>query len=340
MASSNAPRFLASGGDDYGLTTQQSFMGLVLKNFRANTWLWDNLSSVAKVKTLDAGNSHKFWHTSEVIEGEEHTPGDELLGQTYSFDDATIQLDSILVRHADIPLDQKLVADFDVVSDVAAKLGEDLAIQYDKRIFQAGILAARTAALSGFHNGGNVVEGVDASGLTGEYPTTLAGAEAFEKHCAQLARLMDEDNVPMGGRLLFISPYIAEVLGSSTSGVGRAGNNRDFTSAPGDFNNRTIGPLKGFTPIITNHLPSTNVTTGPTNYRGDFSLTGSTGQPAALALCAGSTQAPLGVVIAQGISTYMGPDERRNTTFAKAQLFMGVGTLAPYCAGEIFVDNA
>lgn len=340
MASSNAVRFLSDGSTDFGLSLERDFKGLVLNAFRAKTIFWDNLSTFAQVKVLDDGNSHQFMIGSEVAEGEDHTPGDELLGQTYSFTSGNITLDSILVRHFDVPLDQKVTSHFDVMANLAYKLGTDLAIQYDKRLIQAGLLAARTAAVSGYHNGGNTVEGVDASGLTGEYPATAAGAEAFRQDVAELAQLMDEDNVPEDGRSLLIPPYLRRVLGASTTGALVPIFDKDVNSRPNDLNTRSIGLLEGFKVYITNHLPSTNITTGPSNYQGDFSLAGSTGQPAALALCRSGSDAAIGVVQALGLSTTIMDDERRNTTFMKAQLYMGAGTLCPWMAGEIFVDNA
>lgn len=340
MASSNAVRFLSDGSTDFGLSLERDFKGLVLNAFRAKSVLWDNLSSYAEVKMLDDGNSHQFMIGSEVAEGEDHTPGDELLGQTYSFTAGNITLDSILVRHFDVPLDQKVTSHFDVMANLAFKLGTDLAIQYDKRLFKAALIAARTAASSGYHNGGNTVE-VTAATIAAAYAASTTGAEAFRDSVAELAQLMDEDNVPEDGRTLFISPYIRRVLGASdTSGTLIPIFDKDVNSRPNDINTRAIGILEGFNVVVTNHLPTTNTTTGPSNYQVDATVAGAVGGPAAIALCRSGSDAALGVVQALGLATTIMDDHRRNTTFMKAQTYLGAGTLAPWMAGEIRVDAA
>jgi len=340
MASSNAVRFLSDGSTDFGLSLTRDFKGLVLNAFRAKTVLWDNLSSYAEVKSLDDGNTHQFMIGSEVAEGEDHTPGDELLGQAYSFTSGTVTLDSILVRHFDVPLDQKVTSHFDVMANLAYRIGTDLAIQYDKRMFQAGLIAARTAASSGYHNGGNVVE-IAADTVAAGYAASTTGAEAFRDSVAELAQVMDEDNVPEDGRTLFIPPYIRRVLGASdTGGTYIPIWDKDATKGENTINDRSIGILEGFRVVITNHLPSTNITTGPSNYQVDANVAGAVGQPAALALCRSGSDAAIGVVDAFGLQTEIHDDSRRNTTFMKGQLYLGAGTLAPWMAGEIRVDKA
>lgn len=340
MASSNASRFLASGGDDFGHSLTRDFNGLVLSAFRAKTVLWDNLSKYAQVKVLDDGNTHQFMLGQDIGEGEDHTPGDELLGQTFSFEKGTITLDSLLVRHFDVPLDQKITSHFDVMANLAFRIGTDLAIQYDKRLFKALLISARAAAVSGFHSGGNTVE--DTTGAVDTaWPATSAGATEFLRDAAALAEAMDNDNVPEDGRTLFITPYIRRVLGSSSlTGLLTPIFNKDHNARPNDLNTRSIGLLEGFDVVVTNHIPKTDTTTGPSNYQVDASLAGSTGEPVALAACVSGSEAPIGVVMASGIQTVIFDDHRRNTTFMKGQLYMGASTLFPPCAGEIFADDS
>jgi hypothetical protein len=356
MATSNAQRFLASGGDDRALALKM-FWGTVLEAFRNKTLLWNSIGGAEGVgsenagtgivasKTVDAGKSWQFPIIGDDPTPEYHTPGTELLGQAVSLTEGTITIDDILVSHYDVPLDQTQLSHFDVLEPFARKLGRSLAIDFDKKLIQTGLIAAATAASSGFHNGGNSVERVGGTVATA-YPNTSTGASNFRKDVAELARLMDEDNVPEDSRYLVITPYIRQVLTNDTTVF-----NKDFSDQTNDLNTRLIGILEGFQVMKpTNQMPSTDITTGPSKYQGDWTID-STGtgtaylRPVALALCgAEEGQAGIGYVAATGeagpIYAHRHFDERRNTTFMKAQMMVGAGVLAPYCAGSIVVDDA
>lgn len=363
MATSAGTRFLSKSGDDRKLALTRLFESQVLVSFREETLLWNSLNVGAGItrpgansgqvpgiissKDITEGFSHQFLMFAEDIDPEYHTPGTELLGQKFVFDDNTITVDDILVKHHDVPLDQKMLSHFDVMTQVASSIGRSLAKFFDKKLIQLGINAAYTAALTKdgqtVHSGGNQVERVDAQGAygaTGAYPANATGADQFRDDASNLASLMDVDNVPEGPgtRFLFITPEVRRVLGFATSGLIF---DKDLSRVPNSLNDRAIGVLEGFTVLVTNHIPTTNITTGPSKYQGDFSHSGTNGQPVALAL-AGAREgaAAIGYVHAGGVRVHVEDDHRRNTTFAKGQIIQGADVLAPWCAGVIHVDDA
>jgi hypothetical protein len=356
MADSNPTRFLSSqDGDDWALSVEM-FSGWVTQSFQATTLLWNSLglgegegdAGPDVIMTKDVlgtgGRSHQFIMEADAPSPEHHTPGTELMGQQFEFGEGNVTLDDILVSHAEVPLDQKIVSHFDVLERVARARGRALAIEVDKRLIRLGLNAAYTSSLTKngltVHQGGNQVEETNGTSVAAEYVTSsVAGADKFIDNVDNLAQLMDEDNVPddIGARCLFITPYMRRVLQKQTNVF-----SRDFSTDENDLNKRSLGLLNGFMVFTTNHIPSTNIATGPSAYQGDFSRAGGgNGEPVALALCrTGGGSSGIGLVHAGGVQTAIFDDERRNTTFLKAQILMGAAVLHPWCAGVIHVDDS
>jgi len=342
MASSNAVRFLASGGDDRALALKMYWEGQVLEAFRAKTVLWDNTGNVIKYKNITSGKSWQFIMGGTDPTPEYHTPGTELLGQTYSFSEGTVTVDDILVAHFDVPIDQERMSHFDVLGNLGRRLGRALAIDFDKKLLRVAVNAARATESDGYVAAGNVLNKTGSnSTLAATWSADNTGATALYKDVSELAEMLDEDNVPEENRFLFIHPYLRYVLTQFTSPNIF---NRDVTSLPGDLNKRVIGTLAGFNVVITNQLPSSNVSTGPTAYQGNFTATQASsedfGLPAAVALCGTVDDvAAIGLVQAGPIYPYQARDERRNTIFMKAQMVVGAGILCPWSAGVIQVQK-
>ena len=357
MSTSNAQRFLADGGDDRALALKM-FWGLVLTSFRNKTLLWNSIGedgvgtetagSVVSSKTVTSGKSWQFVFFGEDTDPEYHTQGTELLGQQFEFGEATITIDTPLVKHFDLPLEHIRMAHWDTIAPVARSVGRSLAINFDKRLFIVGVQAANSAAVTKdgltIHNGGNVVTRSGTTGLANAYPVTSAGATNFIDDVAELAETMDNDSVPEDGRFLYINPYIRRVLSKAPDSLF----SKDFDASDANMKNRrVIGMIEGFMVAEpTQHLPSTlNPVSAPpsdsTKYQGDFTYNGSDdGQPAALALCgAEEGQAGVGYVTSGNPSPIMEPDNRRGTMFMKGEMYVGAGQLAPYCAGAVMVTN-
>ncbi len=359
MASSNAAdaRILQNKGtgDDRALALK-IFWGLVIEAFRVKTVFWDNVSQILAYKNITSGKSWQFPVMGDDPTPEYHTPGEELLGMVVKMTEGTITVDDILVSHFDVAIDQIRMAHFDVIAPLARKLGRSLAADLDKKILYTALKSARHYALSGFHSGGNRVLAGVAGAATTAMPATTTGYTAFKLAISTLAKQLDEDNVPEDGRFLYITPHMRQVLTFGTEIF-----NSDFNRPPirNELNKRLIGIVDGFNVLVTNHMPTTNITVatvGLTKYVGDWSYNnagGNTdltegwsttiyndGEPVALALCGASEgQAAVGLVQAGPIYPFMMRDERRNTTFMKAQVVCGAGVMSPWCAGEIYCND-
>jgi len=351
MATSNAQRFLTQDGDDRNIALTM-FWGTVLEAFKAKTLLWNAIgpegegtdsapAPVVASKIVDAGKSWEFPIIGDDPTPTYHTPGTELLGQDVTLVNGTITIDDILVAHYDVPLDQTQLSHFDVIEPFARKLGRALAVDFDQKLFIMGFNAAYTAAVTNVHNGGNVVERV-ANTSAIAYPDNTTGAGNFLSDVAEMAQLLDEDNVPEDGRYLFATPYIRRILRNNTNIF-----DKDYGNSTNVLNDRAIGVIEGFTFMpTTNHIPSTNITTNPSKYNRNFAVAGDDeGEPVALILCgAEEGSSAIGYVAGTGaagpIHSYREFDERRNTTFMKAQMMVGAGVLSPWSAGVIHVDTA
>jgi hypothetical protein len=358
MATSTGSRFLAEGGDDTSLALTM-FWGSVLEAFRAKTLLWNSLGGdfgvtsetggpVVASKRVSSGKSWEFPLIGDDPSPEYHTPGVELLGQTINMSKGTINIDDILVSHYDIAGDHTQLSHFDVMAPFARKLGRSLAIDFDSKLFRVAINSALTAAVTNIHSGGNSVTRGGTTVATA-YPITATGQDNFLNDVSNLAMEMDDDNVPEDGRYLVINTYIRRLLSTPLSSGNTAIFDGDFNGQrDNSLNPRVIAKISGFNVMSpTTQLPTTNITTGPTAYQGNYTAAATGGGiPVAVALC-GADEGTAGVGYVAAADPRFGPiyaynmyDERRNTTFMKAQMMVGADTLAPWCAGVIQVDDS
>jgi len=344
MSSTNAQEFL---GSNYA-NALKVFYGSAEEAFRNQVILFDTspttvpggtektstLPKLISQKNLTEGASGQFEMFSDLPDAEEHTPGDELLGQQFEVKPGTIAIDEKpVVAHVDVPETHLRLSHYDVLQRLGKKLGYSLARAYDKRLFRLSVLAARSAAVTqnglNIHNGGNRVKSVAAS-VAAAYAVSSAGAIAYRQAIEQIAQYMDEDDVPEDGRYLMITPYIRRVLNQDSAIF----DVRYTPDTPNSFNRRVIGELAGMKVMPVNgRIPTTNFTSGPTKYQGDFSVAGAYGEPAGLILCDGSdATAAIGSVVATGIVPEMQKDIRRGTVFMKASIHMGADIMHPWRA--------
>lgn len=367
MATSNAVRFLGDGGVDDALALEM-FRGTVLEAYHNETVAWNsafgggvagenNAPPLMSVQTIDAGKSWQFILVADTPLPEYHTPGTELLGQNFAFDEGNVTIDSIIVAHHDIPLDQKQQAHWDIIEPLARADGRKLADGYDQRALIIAFKAALTAAKSKdglvVHQGGNVVERIGAD-LSGAYPVSSTGARNFRDDCENLAYNLTVDSVPRRDRTLIVDPYILDrVLPQDTGIFDTRINSRGMVNS---LNTMDILQIAGFRILASNNMPKTNITSSslvskgelPAKYVGDYTYNGATsdGRPAAIAFCGASEgKAAVGCVAANmaelgPIFTFMMVDQRRNTVFMKSQMMIGLDKLDVKSAGAIIVDDA
>lgn len=375
MSTSNAIRFLAKsdGTDDtqIGLTY---FMGSVAKAFEEATLLYG--SPLIRHDFVGEGKSFQFIMESLITDGqneaEDHTPGDELLGQPYAYEQGTITADALLAAHRDIPLDQDIWSHFPVLAAQGRAIGYSLAKKVDRRLLQTLILSYRTGSAMKnsltIHNGGNNVIGVNtSSAIATAYPPTALGAALIRTHLADLAYTFDVSNVPEEDRYIFLHKHFRRVLtkdagfawGTAANVAAQtafaAGNgastlfSRDYQTG-NEINSRKVLEIESFKVAgfysfqsAGGQVPDTNITTGPSKYQVNCggAVAGTSGKPVALAIAM-----PRGDSAALGMATYVGinpiieNDNRRSTTFLKAEVLCGAGKMHPWMCGGIEIGAA
>ena len=152
-------------------------------------------------RTLRNGKSLQFIYTGRMT-ADYHQPGTPILGSgDPPVAEKTIVMDDLLVASAFLyDLDETL-AHYSLRSEISAKIGHALAEAYDKKIFRMIAKAAREAhpitASPGPEPGGSVIK----LGAGNEF-----NAQALVDAFFEAAAILDEKNVPSGGRFAVLSP--------------------------------------------------------------------------------------------------------------------------------------
>lgn len=325
------------------------FGGAILMNFRRTTLFWDIRGEFASIKTDFAKAKAAVWPVlGSDPDAEHHVPGDELLGQQQPFDQVSISIDDYIVGHRFIPGDDDIVAHFSAQEPYAGAIGRQLGNSADDKLARTLVIAARTSASTGFHQGGNVVNRVGAgTTIADAYPSSATGAANFRSDMRTLAYQMDVDEVPLNGRKIALTPYIKQVLQYDTTVFSR--DYQDYTAAGGNLAmERRIGKCEGFDLYVSNQSIPNEAFYAPRGPRFDptkydvntlyqaGNVAASTGQPVALAFCgAMDGNAAVGLLQAENFYTNVEYLPRRGGTFMMGRNFLGVGKLAVWCAGII-----
>lgn len=340
---------LNKSGNEYELAYVQMFRDAMSERFREQTIFFpspageaDSAPQLFEFKALTSGQEHRFDLVSDPDEALVHTPGDENDGQQIEFDKALITCDRPIVASLALPYEHDILAHFNSVVHMGRNNVQAIANEADTRLQLAVIKAARTSALSKngmtIHNGGNAVTRVGGgTTIADAYPDNATGSTNFLDDIADLALLMDEDNVPRDDRFLIVRPREMHLVTKYNKDVFNSDYTRDLTNS---FNGRVIGELSGFRilrPYNRMHEGNTHPAKRPSTYTLDNSYTGANGQPVAIA-CGGSSVgcSPVGVVVAGGgLVSEMEYQRPKLRTFFQSHLMMGADVLHPWCAGVI-----
>lgn len=270
MGASNPSRFLDTAGTTARGIALTPWGGSVLKAFRQNTAFYDMLGSVVAHQSVTHGKSWEWPIIGEAPLPEYHIPGNELLGQTQLTNKVTVSIDDILVSHREIPLDQRRLSHFDIMSPYLDDMGKSLAIDLDSKIAIMTILAARTAASTGYHYGGTRIGRTGSATISTAYPATPAGAASFADDLLLAGQIMDEKFVPKAGRMAFITPYMERVLfrdqgyvwgtpsNAAAGGPSMLFSNDYPDTAGNSVHRRVIRHAYGFDIHVTPNIPDTD----------------------------------------------------------------------------------
>lgn len=304
------------GGANNGAADKQAlflkvFGGEVLTAFEETNVMADK----HMVRTIKSGKSAQFPATWKVAAAY-HTPGAELVGQALNVSERVISVDDLLIADVFIPKIDEAMNHYDYRSIYSTECGRVLANTMDANLQQVGLLAARA---SGTITGTNPSASSGGSALTAATYGTDASVLAGGIYDA--AQTMDEKDVPAMGddRFAFVKPaqyyLLAQNLSIQDKDVG----------GPAGYSDGRIFRIGGVNLVKTNHLPQSNVATGPTAYQGDFSTT------MGLVMHKGA----IGTVKLLDLNMDGEWDVRRRGTLILAEYAVGHGILRPECAVEL-----
>ena len=303
-------------GDDRALFLKV-FSGEVLTAFReANRFLGKSM-----VRTISSGKTAQFPATGKAS-ASYHTPGAELTGGSVNHAERTISIDDLLVSDIFIPVIDEAMSHYEYRSEYSTQAGRALSRNMDQNLAQVGALAARASTTVTGLSGGSQVElglqsDTDVDPTTGD---TLTAQEIIDG-ISSAAQALDEKDVPDQDRYCFLSPQEYRLLTSS----GNDALDRDFNDANGSVASGRIFRIGGVQLVKTNHLPSSNVTSGPTAYQGDFRGT------VGLVM----HRSAIGTVKLIDLASEMAYDIRRQGTLVVAKMAVGHGILRPESAVEL-----
>lgn len=238
-----------NAGDERALFLKQ-FSGEVLTAFNVA----NKFGPLHRIRSITSGKSSQFPVLGTVADSY-HVPGAPLLGQNVSQNERIITIDDMLIADVFVAEIDELIAHYDVRSEYTKQIGERLAKTWDVNVARLIILAARAAAINTGFDGGTVLTAAGYA-TTG---STIAGG-LFDA-----AQALDEKNNDEMERYSMFRPAQYYLLAQTTDVL-----NRDWGGS-GAYAEGTVLKVAGISIDKSNNVPSTNVTTGPVAYQGNFS---------------------------------------------------------------------
>lgn len=298
-----------NGGSDKDELFLKVFAGEVLTAFDEKNVMMDK----HQVRTISSGKSAQFPVTGK-FSAAYHTPGNEILGTSMNHAERVITIDDLLIANTFIANIDEAKNHYDVRANYSRKLGEALAVTADRHLLQNAVLAARASAtVTGGFGGARIVNA-----------NMATDSEVIIAALFEAAQRFDEKDVPEDERYAVLRPAQYYRLAQNTKVM-----NKDWGGA-GVYADGKVLRVAGITIVSSNHIPSTNITTGTeagtaTRYAVDARTTvGVVLQKEAI-----------GTVKLLDLAMESEYDIRRQGTLMVAKYAMGHGILRPECAIEL-----
>lgn len=262
-------------------------------------------------RAISSGKSAQFPVTG-IATAAYHTPGTEITGGSIKHAEKVITIDDLLLSSVFIANIDEAMNHYDVRSIYSMEVGRALAKQYDKNVLQVMALAARASATITGGNGGsqltNASYGTDGA---------ILAAGLFEAN-----QKLDEKDAPDNDRYALVKPAQYYLLVKTTDVL-----NRDWGGS-GSYAEGQVLKIAGLHIVKTNHLPSSNIATGPSAYQGNFTNT------KGIVIQKGA----VGTVKLLDLATESEYDIRRQGTLIVSKYAVGHGILRPECAVELITS--
>lgn len=306
-AASRPGRALDSGSDDRALFLTE-FGGRVLLAYEEVL----DYQPLRFIRNITQGKADTFPIIGRKRDAVDHTPGELILGGSIEHNEVVITLDSMLVDAAFIAEVDELMVHYDLMAPYTTQLGQSLGVTTAKRIAITHILASRDTGAT------NPV-GIPAASYYFDADVATDGAK-LEEAAFKGAEFLRTNDIS-GSNPMYMLPHQQHLILARYSGV----EGGPQTTGSGNRAAGTVGMLAGIMTKGTNHIPSTNITTGLTKYQGDFTTT--VGHI--------SSMMAVGSLERRGLRVVMKLQEERLGTLMIASMFNGHGKLRPECAFEV-----
>lgn len=280
------------------------FAGEVMTAYEEN----NVFQALHQIRTIQHGKSAAFPATWKV-NASYHTVGAEIVGQTSNVNERVITIDDLLLADVFVASIDEAKNHFDYRSVYSKQCGAALARSFDKNVAQVIVLAARAAATVTGGNGGTQLTNAG-YGTTG---STIASG------IFSAAQTLDEKDVPENDRYAVLKPAQYYLVAQTTDVI-----NRDWGGS-GVYAEGKVLKVSGVHIVKSNNLPTSNITTGPAAYQGDFTNTRGVV----------FNKAAAGTVKLLDLQMEMGYDMRRQGTLMIAKYAVGHGILRPECSVEM-----
>ena len=299
---------LRSGQDNGAGDAKANFLkvwsGEVLTSFEE----YNIMKELQMVRSISSGKSAQFPATWQV-NASYHTVGAEIVGQAANASERVISIDDVLIADVFLGDIDEAMNHWDARSVYTSESGQALARKFDTNSMQVALLAARASATVTGAQGGTVLTSAG-YGTTGS--TIASGLFAA-------AEDLDDNFIPENDRYAIFRPAQYYLLAQTTDAI-----NRDW-GGMGAYAEGTVLKIAGLHVLKSPHLPSTNVTTGPTAYQGNFTTT--TGLV--------FHKSTMGTVKLMDLSVRADYDPRRLGTLVVAKYALGHGILRPESSVEL-----
>lgn len=237
------------------------FGGLVLNSYDEAMDYMD----LRWVKQITQGKSDTFPIIGRKRDAAEHSPGERILGGVIPGNEIEVTLDNMVYDSVFVAEIDELIAHFSVRAPYARQLGQSLGSLQARRVAIMHILASRKYYVGGVPT--DVPQGQPAPSY--QWNASMGTSASVLETAILAARQYLLEEEISGADPVAMLPWAQYLLLAANFGV------EDFKEAAGSGSRVTgkVGQIYGFSVKGTNHIPNTNITTGLTKYRGDFSTT-------------------------------------------------------------------
>jgi len=300
----------ASGTSDRELLLVE-FGGMVIESYDEAI---DDYNDLRYVKQITQGKSDTFPIIGRKRDASEHEPGELILGGKIEHNEVEITVDNILVDSVFIAEIDQLLLHYSLAEPYAKQIGASIGSVNARRIAIMHILASRNVA--------NIAQGQPVPAYY--YASDLKTNAAKLEDAATLIQTYFKENDMSGEKPRMMLPWQQYFNAARYSGF-EAG---PVTTGSANRQSGTVGSIMGLNPRGTNLIPSTNITTGLSKYRGDFSTT--VGHV--------SSRMAVGSLERRAMKVVMKDQDDRLGTLIIGSMLNGHGSLRPECSVELRTD--